>query len=63
MANRLDSSVWQKTTSDDRIRLVLQKGKGQMPAFPQLKGSAMRDVIQFVRTLKKAPESMRGTGY
>ncbi len=63
LSARFDSGVWQKTTSDDRIRLVLQNGKGQMPAFPQLKGNDIRNVIQFVRTLKKAPASMKGSGY
>ena len=63
LPQKLSSGVWQQTRSDAYIRLVLEKGKGQMPAFGYLSMSDTRDVIRYVRTLRAAPASQGGNGY
>ena len=63
LPQNLSSGVWQQTRSDADIRLVLEKGKGQMPAFGYLSMSDTRDVIRYVRTLRAAPANPGGNGY
>jgi len=63
LPQRLSSGVWQQTRSDADIRLVMERGKGQMPAFGYLSMSDTRDVIRYVRTLRVAPASQGGNGY
>lgn len=63
MVQDLSSGVWQQTRTDAEIRMLLQRGKGQMPAFPQLKANETRNLIRYVRTLRKAPKTNTGSGY
>ena len=63
MVQDLSSGVWQQTKTDAEIRMLLQQGKGQMPAFPQLNANETRNLIRYVRTLRKAPKNNTGSGY
>ena len=63
MVQDLGSGVWQQTRTDAEIRMILEQGKGQMPAFPNLSSGDTRDVIRYVRTLRRVPKSPTGSGY
>ena len=63
MVQDLGSGVWQQTRTDAEIRMILTQGKGQMPAFPNLNSKDTRDVIRYVRTLRRVPKSPTGSGY
>ena len=49
----LSSETWQQTITDAEIRMTLTRGKGQMPAFPQLSAKETRDLIRFIRTFRR----------
>jgi len=58
----LSSEAWQQKKTDAEIRMTLARGKGQMPAFPQLSAKETLDLIRFIRTLRLTAGKPSGSG-
>lgn len=56
-ATDLTNPTWQRSVTDEQIALTIQKGRGQMPAFP-LPESTVKQLVKLIRLLdvSKIPE-------